>query len=106
MRIVVPQDIKYVPTRSSVGVEWLGVRARGLLLCRRISPCLGPSLKDVRNYDTPVSEGLRQADTYVQSSRLSAGPGVTVFVISFCLLLCAHVSGPVETDFQGRLRFS
>ena len=28
----VPQDMKYVPTRSSIGVEWLGVRARGLLL--------------------------------------------------------------------------
>ena len=55
MRIVEPQD---GPIRSSVGVEWLGVRAmraRGLLLCRRISPCLGPSLRDVRNYDTPVS---------------------------------------------------
>ena len=39
-----------------VGVEWLGVCVRGLLLCRRISPCLRPSLKDVRNYDTPIRE--------------------------------------------------
>ena len=44
------------PNWSSVGVEWCGVCARGLLLCRRISPCLRPSLKDVRNYDTPIRE--------------------------------------------------
>jgi hypothetical protein len=42
-RIVVPQDINYDPNRSSVEVEWLGVCARGLLLCRRISPCLRPA---------------------------------------------------------------
>jgi hypothetical protein len=30
------------------------VRVRGLVFCRQLSPCLGPSLKDVRNYDTPI----------------------------------------------------
>ncbi len=65
-----PQDINYDPTWSSVGVEWLGVCARGLLLCRRVSPCLRPSLKDVRNYDTPIRE--QQAAVTVRYTRRSA----------------------------------
>ena len=78
-RIVVPQDINYDPTWSSVGVEWLGVCARGLLLCRRISPCLRPSLKDVtdvRNYDTPIRE--QQAAVTVRYTRADQQAAVAV----------------------------
>ena len=76
-RIVVPQDINYDPNRSSsVGVEWLGVCARGLLLCRRMSPCLRPSLKDVRNYDTPIRE--QQAAVTVRYTRADQQDAVAV----------------------------
>jgi hypothetical protein len=74
-----PQDINYDPNRSSVGVEWLGVCARGLLLCRRISPCLRPSLKDVtdvRNYDTPIRE--QQAAVTVRYTRADQQAAVAV----------------------------
>ena len=74
-----PQDINYDPNRSSVEVEWLGVCTRGLLLCRRISPCLRPSLKDVtdvRNYDTPIRE--QQAAVTVRYLRADQQAAVAV----------------------------
>ena len=81
-RIVVPQDINYDPNRSSVGVEWLGVCVRGLLLCRRLSPCLGPSLKDVRNYDTPIRE--QQAAVTVRYTRADQQAAVAVEPLRLC----------------------
>ena len=54
----------------------LGVCVRGLLLCRRISPCLRPSLKDVRNYDTPIRE--HQAAVTVRYTRADQQAAVAV----------------------------
>ena len=49
---------------------------RGLLLCRRVSPCLRPSLKDVRNYDTPIRE--QQAAVTVRYTRADQQAAVEV----------------------------
>jgi hypothetical protein len=153
MQIVVPQDINYDPNQSSCGVEWLGVCPRDLLLCRQISPCLRPSLKDVRNYHMSIREQQaavtvrymcvdQQAPAVPPSSRAVPGPSLGMTYLmhqcstttselmsqslkkTFTTVLTAvkknkqptHTpggpgllrswSGPVETDFQGRLRFS
>jgi hypothetical protein len=54
----------------------LGVCARALLLCRRISPCLRPPLEDVRNFDTPIRE--QQAAVTVRYMRADQQAAVAV----------------------------
>jgi hypothetical protein len=81
LRTARESSCRRTPTMTLIGValgsNGLGCAPVGFFFAdRRISPCLRPSLKDVRNYDTPIRE--QQAAVTVRYMRTDQQAAVAV----------------------------